>query len=100
MSKDWTSVAGVTSTLSKHPALFPENCPDCLIYAYDATVMDDKGRLYTDWISGLLAVTLGYRHPEVNRFVISNLDDEGGPTWSLQNQYEEVVTHQIVTVAS
>lgn len=88
------AVAGYTSTLSKHPALFPGNAPVWLGRADGACVWDERNRRYIDWSSGVLAVILGHNHPEVNEAVIKHLR-VGGPSWSLAHPLEEEVAQTI-----
>lgn len=88
-------VAGGTSTLSKSPQLFPENAPTHLWQALGSQVWTTDGRVLTDWISGLMAVTLGHNHPEVTAAVTTHLG-YGGPTWSLPHRLEEEVAATIL----
>lgn len=91
----YSPVAGVSSTLSKNPALFPESLTPFLIAAEGSQVATADGRNLTDWISGLLAVTLGHAHREVNEAVINHLK-QGGPTWSLPHYLETEVAETIL----
>lgn len=88
------NVAGATSTLSKNPALFPEGGPRWLVQAHGSRVWDERGRQYTDWVSGLLAVPLGHAHAAVVDAVTGHLQ-AGGPTWSLAHPLEEEVAATI-----
>lgn len=91
----YTPVAGHTSTLSKSPDLFPESLTPLLVGAVGSMVMDSDGHVYTDWISGLLAITLGHGNVEVNGAVIEHLR-LGGPTWSLAHPLESEVAETIL----
>lgn len=91
----YSPVAGATSTLSKSPQLFPENAPTHLWQALGSQVWTTDDRVLTDWISGLMAITLGHNHPEVTAAVVTHLG-YGGPTWSFPHRLEEEVAATIL----
>ncbi|MGH7658936.1 MAG: aminotransferase class III-fold pyridoxal phosphate-dependent enzyme, partial [Gemmatimonadales bacterium] len=79
-------IAGFTSTGSKHPrSLFgrdaegaiKEGLPLRMAGASGATVTDEEGREYLDFVMALGAVSLGYGHPAVNAAVHAAMDAGG-----------------------
>lgn len=93
---EYSNVAGRTSTLSKHPQVFPANYPKYLSWASGTVVRADDGKEYLDWIAGLLSVTLGHRRRTVTDNVVDHLSLQGGPTWSLRHRLEDLVAERIL----
>jgi len=82
---------GGTQTRSKS-GLFP--APVAIRSARGSRVIDDEGREYVDWISGLCAITLGYRHAEVDEAVTRQIRDHG-VTFPLATRAEAVVAERL-----
>src|SRR5580765_5497343 len=89
--KRWT-VNG-TQTRSKAD-LFQS--PVAAVRAKGSQVWDAHDNQYTDWISGLCAVTLGYGNEEVDEAVIKQIRD-GGVTFPLPTKLEAEVAESLCT---
>lgn len=57
-------------------------------------VWDLDGNEYTDFVNGLLAVTLGYNDPDVNASVLEQL--QNGVTFSLAHPLETMVAEKLI----
>ncbi|HSB53062.1 MAG TPA: aminotransferase class III-fold pyridoxal phosphate-dependent enzyme, partial [Gemmatimonadales bacterium] len=53
------------------------DAPVAVVRAKGSQVWDLYGRQYTDWISALCAVTLGYGYPDVDEAVHRQIRDAG-----------------------
>lgn len=85
------SVAGFTSTGSKHPELLfgtvSADTPVRMLSSHGCTVVGTDGRTYLDFLMALGAVALGYGHDEVNRAVIEAVQQGGiGPLAPAQEE--------------
>ena len=60
--------------------------PETVYYAEGAHVWDERGYKHIDWIAGLAAVGLGYRHPVVNAAVERQI--KSGVTFPLPTRLE------------
>ena len=91
------SVAGFTSTGSKHPqALFgpvSADAPVRMLSSHGCTVVGTDGRSYLDFLMALGAVALGYGHEAVNRAAIDAV--EQGGIGSLAPAQEELLAGEI-----
>lgn len=77
---------GGAQTRSKRASEFPENFPAILHGGLGAQVFGPD-RMYTDWICGLGAVSLGYGYRPVTEAVFRAIN-EGGPSYSLPHRLE------------
>jgi len=95
-------VAGFTSTGSKRPdALFgnaapPEDLPLRMTRSEGCRIWDETGREFLDFIMGLGAVALGYRHPSVTRAAVEAA--ERGAIGSLAPVEEELLAAELGAV--
>ena len=85
------SVAGFTSTGSKHPQVLfgtvGADTPLRMISSHGCTVVGSDGRSYLDFLMALGAVALGYGHEEVNRAAIEAVQQGGiGPLAPAQEE--------------
>lgn len=85
------SVAGFTSTGSKHPQVLfgtvGADAPVRMISSHGCTVVGTDGRPYLDFLMALGAVALGYGHDAVNRAVIEAVQQGGiGPLAPAQEE--------------
>ena len=88
-------VPGASQTLSKGPHMFVEGAyPVFLERGQDSRVWDVDGNVYTDYILGLAAITLGYSYPAVNDAVARQL--ERGSIFSLPSPLEVDVAERLV----
>ncbi len=56
---------------------------------------DQEGNVYTDWISGLCAISLGHGYPEVDEAVVKQIQDHG-TCFSLPSYLEVEVAEQLI----
>jgi len=71
-----------SQTFSKSPLQYPQGAAPYFLERGDgAYVWDVDGNRYIDFVNGLLAISLGYRDPDVDRAVRAQL--ERGVTFSL-----------------
>ncbi|MFY8300297.1 aspartate aminotransferase family protein [Pseudoalteromonas sp. SS15] len=76
-----------SQTFSKSKMSFPEGASPMFIERGEgARVWDVDGNQYTDYVSGLLAISLGYQDKDVNHAVINQLGQ--GVTFSLPHRLE------------
>src|SRR3989304_1889370 len=91
------SVAGFTSTGSKHPQVLfgtvSADAPVRMISSHGCTVIGSDGRPYLDFLMALGAVALGYGHDEVNRAAIEAVQQ--GSIGSLAPAQEEMLAGDI-----
>ncbi len=91
------SVAGFTSTGSKHPQVLfgtvSADTPVRMIASHGCTVVGSDGRSYLDFLMALGAVALGYGHDEVNRSAIEAVQQGG--IGSLAPAQEELLAGDI-----
>lgn len=87
-------IPGGTQTFSKSITQFPRNIsPYYVDRGEGATLWDVDGNRYTDYISGLHAILLGYQDPDVNAAVRDQF--ECGLTFSLPTSLEIEVAEEI-----
>ncbi len=91
------SVAGFTSTGSKHPQLLfgtvSADTPVRMLSSHGCTVIGTDGRTYLDFLMALGAVALGYGHDEVSHAAIEAVQQGGiGP---LAPAHEELLAGDI-----
>lgn len=90
---------GGAQTASKRPDRFPEGAFPAYLYAGDgARVFDVDDNMYIDWICGLGAVPLGYRHPGVQEAIEIQLIDRGIVSASLPTPLEWEVASRLVKI--
>lgn len=83
-----------SQTFSKSRTQYPVGAsPLFLVRGKGATVWDLDGHSYTDFVSGLAAITLGYGDPDVDAAVRAQLDD--GVLFSLPHPIEAEVAELI-----
>lgn len=91
------SVAGFTSTGSKHPQLLfgtvGADAPVRMISSHGCTIVGTDGHSYLDFLMALGAVALGYGHDEVNRAAIEAVQQ--GAIGSLAPAHEELLAGDI-----
>ena len=91
------SVAGFTSTGSKHPQLLfgtvSADVPVRMTSSHGCTVVGSDGRSYLDFLMALGAVALGYGHDAVNRAAIEAVQQGG--IGSLAPAQEELLAGDI-----
>lgn len=56
---------------------------------------DQEGNVYTDWVSGLCAISLGHGYPEVDEAVVKQIQDHG-TCFSLPSYLEVEVAEQLI----
>lgn len=84
-----------SQTFSKSPATLPRGASPCFLErGLGSRVWDVDGNEYIDFINGLLAVSLGYRDPDIDAAVRHQLDL--GVTFSLPHPLESEVAESIV----
>ena len=82
-------------TMSKQAARFVEGAfPAFLEHGEGCRVVDSDGNPFVDWVMGLGAVTLGYRHPAVDEAIHRQLRD--GILFSLPHRLEMDVAERLV----
>lgn len=64
-------IPGGAHTYSRGDDTFPANAPKTLARGKGAYVWDATGRRFIDWGMALRSVSLGHRHPKVDRAVVS-----------------------------
>lgn len=84
---------GETGTNSKRRSQFPLNYPSHLVSGSKCYVTDAWGQIYTDFICGLGAMSLGYNDPDVTRAVTVQLAK--GNSFSLPTT-QEVETAELI----
>lgn len=90
-------IPGGTQTFSKSVTQFPRGVsPYYIERGEGARVWDVDGNVYTDFISALHAILLGYQDPDVNRAVRQQM--ENGLTFSLPHPIEVEVAELIVDI--
>ena len=90
-------VPGGAQTISKFPTQFPGAYPRSIVRGDGAYVWDDRGTRYVDWICGLGAVGLGYRHAAVDAAVVGQV--MRGPIFPLPNvELEARVARKLVDI--
>ena len=80
-------------TFSKSHVQFPGNSPLYVSHGDGAYIYDIDGNEYVDCMAGLLPVILGYRDPDVDRAIRTQLDS--GITLSLATELEWQLAHRI-----
>lgn len=99
-SNEWLQRAEKTiplgsQTFSKSRIAFPQGVSPLFIKrGQGCQVWDADDNQYTDFISGLLSVSLGYCDPDVDAAVIEQM--KSGVTFSLPHQLEMEVAEQLV----
>ena len=99
-SGKWLERAEITiplgsQTFSKSRVAYPKNVSPLFIKrGLGCQVWDADDNQYTDFVSGLLSVSLGYCDPDVDQAVIRQL--KSGVTFSLPHQLEMQVAEQLV----
>ena len=84
-----------SQTFSKSKVQFPEGVsPYFITRGKGCHVWDLDGNEYTDFVSGLLAVSLGYCDPDVDAAVRKQMED--GVTFSLPHPIETILAEKIV----
>ncbi|HAT8752256.1 TPA: aminotransferase class III-fold pyridoxal phosphate-dependent enzyme [Legionella pneumophila] len=84
-----------SQTFSKSYVQFPKGVsPLFLQRGAGCKVWDLDGNEYTDFVNGLLAVTLGYNDPDVNTSVLEQL--QNGVTFSLAHPLETMVAEKLI----
>ncbi|HAT9803839.1 TPA: aminotransferase class III-fold pyridoxal phosphate-dependent enzyme [Legionella pneumophila] len=84
-----------SQTFSKSYIQFPKGVsPLFLQRGTGCKVWDLDGNEYTDFVNGLLAVTLGYNDPDVNTSVLEQL--QNGVTFSLAHPLETMVAEKLI----
>nr|CBY83868.1 putative aminotransferase class-III [Legionella pneumophila subsp. pneumophila ATCC 33215] len=84
-----------SQTFSKSYVQFPKGVsPLFLQRGAGCKVWDLDGNEYTDFVNGLLAVTLGYNDPDVNASVLEQL--QNGVTFSLAHPLETMVAEKLI----
>ncbi|HHQ9297317.1 TPA: aminotransferase class III-fold pyridoxal phosphate-dependent enzyme [Legionella pneumophila] len=84
-----------SQTFSKSYIQFPKGVsPLFLQRGTGCKVWDLDGNEYTDFVNGLLAVTLGYNDPDVNTSVLKQL--QNGVTFSLAHPLETMVAEKLI----
>ena len=82
-----------TSTYSKSPLRFPVGCPDLAIAGRGPYLIGSDGRRYIDLVSGMGAIILGYRDPDVDAAVTAQLGN--GVSFSLPTALEAEVAETV-----
>lgn len=86
---------GETGTNSKRPSHYIEGVyPTHALKGIGSRFMDESGRTYIDFVSGLGTNILGYNHPKVTESVMEQLK-KGGPSYSLPHHLEVEVAEMI-----
>ena len=82
--------------LLERPLLSPEGLvsPFFAVGAEGCRVTDASGRSYVDWVNAFGPVILGYRHPEVERAIVDQL--QAGPILPLMHPIEVEVAETLV----
>ncbi|HAT1774447.1 TPA: aminotransferase class III-fold pyridoxal phosphate-dependent enzyme [Legionella pneumophila] len=84
-----------SQTFSKSYVQFPKGAsPLFLQRGEGCKVWDLDGHEYTDFVNGLLAVSLGYNDPDVNEAVFKQL--QNGVTFSLAHPLETMVSEKLI----
>jgi glutamate-1-semialdehyde 2,1-aminomutase len=84
-----------SQTFSKSHTAYPKNVSPLFIKRGEGCqVWDADDNQYTDFVSGLLSVSLGYCNPEVDAAVIKQI--KSGVTFSLPHQLEMEVAEKLV----
>lgn len=84
-----------SQTFSKSKIAYPKGCSPLFIKrGQGCQVWDVDNNQYTDFVSGLLSVSLGYCDPDVDAAVIEQI--KSGVTFSLPHQLEMEVAEQLV----
>jgi len=84
-----------SQTFSKSHTAYPKKVSPLFIKrGQGCQVWDADDNQYTDFVSGLLSVSLGYCHPEVDEAVINQI--KSGVTFSLPHQLEMEVAEKLV----
>lgn len=84
-----------SQTFSKSHLQFPpEIAPQFIESGKGAKVWDVDGRRYTDFVNGLLSVTLGYQDPDVDAAIKTQL--ASGIVFSMPHRLEMQVAEQLV----
>lgn len=84
-----------SQTFSKSRIAYPKNVSPLFIKrGQGCQVWDADDNQYTDFVSGLLSVSLGYCHSDVDNAVIEQI--KSGVTFSLPHQLEMQVAEQLV----
>ena len=84
---------GGAQTRSKRATAFPVGYPQFLEAGRGARVRDEHGKSYIDWICGLGAISLGYRHTAVD--VAAARQMERGVSFSLPTALEVEVAEDL-----
>ncbi|MEX2525585.1 MAG: aminotransferase class III-fold pyridoxal phosphate-dependent enzyme [Gammaproteobacteria bacterium] len=101
-SRDWLAkvealIPGGTQTFSKGPLLFPRGrAPHFLQQGRGGRVRDIDGNEYVDVMAALLAVILGYRDPDVDAAIRSQL--QHGISFSLATQLEGELAERLIDI--
>jgi len=86
-----------SQTFSKSKVAYPANvAPMFITHGDGCQVWDVDGNQYTDFVSGLLSVSIGYKNPIVNQAVIDQL--QNGVTFSLPHELETQVAEKLVSL--
>jgi glutamate-1-semialdehyde 2,1-aminomutase/spore coat polysaccharide biosynthesis protein SpsF len=86
-----------SQTFSKSRVQYPENqAPLFLTHGQGGHVWDVDGNEYVDMVCGLLSVSLGYRDPEVDAAIRSQLDR--GISFSLATELETRLARDLVNL--
>lgn len=84
-----------SQTFSKSRIAYPKGVSPLFIeQGQGCQIWDVDGNQYTDFVSGLLSISLGYRNPAVDNAVIEQL--KSGVTFSLPHKLEMEVAEQLV----
>lgn len=84
-----------SQTFSKSHTAYPKGVsPLFITHGKGCQVWDADGNQYTDFVSGLLSVSLGYCNSEVDNAVIKQI--KSGVTFSLPHQLEMEVAEKLV----
>ena len=86
-----------SQTFSKSHIAYPKNVSPLFIKRGEGCqVWDADNNQYTDFVSGLLSVSLGYCNKEVDSAVIEQI--KSGVTFSLPHQLEMIVAEKLVAL--
>ena len=85
-----------SQTFSKSHIQYPKNAPMFLTYGDGGCVWDADGNSYVDFVMGLLPNVLGYRDPDVDRAISSQLNN--GITFSLATELEIILAEKLVEI--